>query len=141
MLKNFQSSYSASKAALLQAENEFRQRRESFKIDFLTPVYRIFLSEAVALGRIDAPGFFDDALTKNLWCNADWHNESNHSLDIQKEISAAEKKIALGLSTYTKESSYLNGSDFTENLKQLAKEKSLMAELLGEKKSSETEEL
>ena len=132
LLKNFQSSYSASKAALLQAENEFRQRRESFKIDFLTPVYRIFLSEAVALGRIDAPGFFDDALTKNLWCNADWHNESNHSLDIQKEISAAEKKIALGLSTYTKESSYLNGSDFTENLKQLAKEKSLMAELLGE---------
>ena len=141
LLKNFQSSYSASKAALLQAENEFRQRRESFKIDFLTPVYRIFLSEAIALGRIEAPGFFDDALTKNLWCNASWENESNHALDSQKEIQAAEKKIALGLSTYTKEAASLNGSDFVENLKQLAKEKSLMAEFFGEKKSLEVEEV
>ena len=132
LLKNFQSSYSASKAALLQAENEFRQRRESFVIDFCEPIYRIFLAEAVALGRIDAPGFFEDALKKKLWCSADWHNETSHALDSQKEIAAAEKKIALGLSTYTRESSILNGTDFAENLKQLAKEKKLMSELLSE---------
>lgn len=141
LLKNYQSSYSASKAALLQAENEFRQRRESFKIDFLTPIYRAFLSEAVAIGRIDAPGFFDDALTKNLYCAASWENETSHALDSQREVQAAEKKITLGLSTFTKESALLNGSDFTENLKQLAKEKSLMAELLGEKNPSEKSEV
>lgn len=129
LMKNFQSSYSASKAALLQAENEFRQRREAFIIDFCEPVYRTFLAESVALGRIDAPGFFDDALTRKLWSNADWNNETSHALDAQKEIAAAEKKIALGLSTYTKESASLNGTDFVENLKQLAKEKALMAEL------------
>ena len=131
LLKNFQSSYSASKAALLQAENEFRQRRQAFIVDFCEPIYKAFLAEAVALGRIDAPGFFEDALQKKLWTSADWNNETSHALDIQKEIQAAEKKIALGLSTYTKESALLNGSDFTENLKQLAKEKKLMAELLG----------
>ncbi len=129
LLKNFQSSYSASKAALIQAENEFRQRRQSFIIDFCLPVYRLFLSEAVALGRIDAPGFFDDALIKNLWCSADFHNESNHSLDPQKEVAAAEKKISLGLSTFSREAIAMNGSDFEENIRTLAAERALMQEL------------
>lgn len=141
LLKNFQSSYSASKAALLQAENEFRQRRNAFIVDFCEPVYRIFLAESIALGRIEAPGFFDDALTKNLWCSADWRNETNHSLDAQKEVSAAEKRILLGLSTFSRESAEINGSDYVENLKQLAKEKALQAELLPEKNSSDVEEL
>ena len=132
LLKNFQSSYSASKAALLQAENEFRMRRQAFVVDFCEPIYRAFLTEAVALGRIDAPGFFEDPMLKKLWCNADFNNETSHALDSAKEIQAAEKKIALGLSTYTRESSILNGTDFAENLKQLAKEKRLLQEFLGE---------
>ena len=133
LLKNFQSSYSASKAALLQAENEFRQRRQAFIIDFLQPVYRIFLAEAVATGRIDAPGFFDDALTKNLWCNADWQNESAHFLDPYKELQAAKLRLELGLSTHEKEAANLAGTDYIENLKQLAKEQKLMQDLLSSK--------
>jgi len=130
LLKNFQSSYSASKAALLQAENEFRQRRQAFIIDFCEPVYRNFLAEAIALGRIDAPGFFEDALTKKLWCSADWHNATSFNLDPQKEVQAAKMRLELGLSNYQKESAELCGVDYVENLKQLAKEKSLMQELL-----------
>lgn len=126
LMKNFQSSYSASKAALLQAENEFRQRRKAFIIDFCQPVYEIFLAEAIAIGRIDAPGYFENAMARKLWNNADWHNETSHALDAQKEIQASAAKLNLGLSTYTREAAEINGSDFEENIRQLETEREML---------------
>jgi len=129
LMKNFQSSYSASKAALLQAENEFRRRREAFIVDFCQPIYRNFLAESIALGRIDAPGFFDDALTKNLWCSADWRNSTNFCLDPVKEVQAAKLRLELGLSSHTKEATNLSGADYLENLRTLRKEEQLRKSL------------
>lgn len=42
-------------------------RREWFANDFCKPIYEIWLSEAVALGRIQAPGFFSDPLIRAAW--------------------------------------------------------------------------
>ena len=61
LLKSFNSSYSASRAALMEAWKAFRMRRKWFVDDFCTPVYEIWLSEAVARGRISAPGFFAES--------------------------------------------------------------------------------
>ncbi|MDU7517052.1 MAG: phage portal protein, partial [Varibaculum cambriense] len=57
LLKSFTSSYSASRAALLQAWEEYKLRRKWFASDFCQPVYETWLAEAVAIGRIEAPGF------------------------------------------------------------------------------------
>ena len=103
LLKHFQSSYSASRAALLQAEDEFRQRRASFVEYFCQPIYEAFMTEAVALGRIKADGFFDDPLKRSLWLGADWYSEMSKILDPVKEVQGAQLKIALGLSTHQKE--------------------------------------
>ena len=130
LLKHFQSSYSASRAALLQAEDEFRQRRTSFIEDFCKPVYEAFLSEAVALGRIQADGFFDDPLKRSLWIGADWYSEMSKVLDPVKEIQGAQLKIALGLSTHQKESAELTGTDYIENLEILESEYKLREKLL-----------
>lgn len=119
LTKQFQASYSASRAALLQAQDEFRIRKESFVNDFCQPVYENFLMEAVAQGRIKANGFFDDPLKRFLWCAADWRNEQTHTLDPTKEVEAAIMKIDAGLSTRTKEAVELSGSDFWENIEQL----------------------
>ena len=127
--KSFKASYSASKAALLQAADEFRQRRESFINDFCQPVYENFLAEAVALGRIDAPKFFDDPVLRREWCKANWHNETSHLLDPTKEVQASLLKIQSGLSTYSKESAEICGTDYEENLRQLAIEKKLRENL------------
>ena len=64
LLKAFNSSYSASRAALLEAWKAFRMRRKWFVDDFCTPIYEIFIAEAVARGRISAPGFFADPATR-----------------------------------------------------------------------------
>ena len=60
LTKNFVSSYSASRAALLEAWKAFRMRRSWIAADLCQPVYELFLSEAIARGRIHAPGFFLD---------------------------------------------------------------------------------
>ena len=130
LLKNFQSSYSASRAAILQAETEFRQRRQAFIEDFLKPVYENFLMEAVALGRIEAAGFFEDALIRSLWLQADWINEGSHLLDVTKELQGAQMRIALGLSNRQTEAAQLCGLDFYDNLDQLAIEKKLVSDIL-----------
>ena len=127
--KSFKASYSAAKAALLQAADEFRQRRESFVNDFCQPIYEMFLSEAVATGRIDAPGFFDDPVIRRQWCKSNWHNETSHLLDPVKEIQAAVLKINSGLSTYSKEAAEICGTDYEENIRQLSLEKNLRRQL------------
>ncbi|EGG0402372.1 phage portal protein, partial [Salmonella enterica] len=58
LVKHFTASYSASRAALLEAWKMFRMRREWMVLSFCQPVYEEWLSEAVAKGRVIAPGFF-----------------------------------------------------------------------------------
>ena len=119
VLKTFNSSYSASRAALLQAEQEFNQRRTAFIIDFCQPIYELFLTEAVAHMRINAPGFFDDPIKRAAWLKADWLCERNRVLDPLKEINAAKLRLELGLTTREMEVAALNGHDYEDIKDQL----------------------
>lgn len=131
LTKRFQSSYSAARASLLLAQDEFRIRKASFVQDFCQPIYENFLIEAVALGRIQAEGFFDDPLKRKCWANCEWRNEQTHAIDELKEINAAQLRINLGLSTREIESAR-QGTDFFENVEQLAIENALMKTLMPE---------
>ena len=127
-MKSFQSSYSASRAALLQAETEFRQRRQAFINDFLNPVYENFMIEAVALGRIEAEGFFEDPVRRRQWLQADWYGESSKILDPVKEVQGSLMKIMLGLSTHRREAAELTGSDYDDNIEILEREYKMRSE-------------
>ena len=129
LMKNFTASYSASRAALLQAADEFRQRKAWFIQDFCAPVYEQFLAEAVALGRIDAPGFFDDPVKRAAWSTADWRNETSHFLDPVKETQAMILRLNAGLSTYAQEISEATGQDFNDVMETLAQERALVNQL------------
>ena len=126
LMKNFQSSYSASRAALLQAESEYRRRKAAFVNDFCAPIYEQFLMEAVALGRINAPGFFTDPIKKHLWSRADWYNQADKSIDAVKDVNAARLRLEAGLSTYSEEVAKLSGADFEDVYSQLAQERELI---------------
>lgn len=71
LLKAFNASYSASRAALLEAWKAFKMRREWFVSDFCKPVYEVWLCEAVARGRIQAPGFFNDPMIREAWLGSE----------------------------------------------------------------------
>lgn len=126
LMKNFTASYSASRAALLQAQDEFRQRKGWFVSDFCQPIYEQWLSEAVAIGRIKAPGFFEDPIKRAAWCSADWFNETSRFLDPVKETQAMVMRLQNGLSTYRKELAESFGLDFDEVAETLAQEREII---------------
>lgn len=132
LTKSFTASYSASRAALLEAWKMFQTRRSWLVNDFCQPVYERFLMEAVASGRIHAPGFFYDPVVRQAWCGCQWNGPAPGMIDPLKEVAASEKKISLGVSTREKEAIELNGTDFSENVRQLGKEEKEMKKYLGE---------
>lgn len=120
--KSFQSSYSASRAALLEAWKMFRTRRSWVAKEFCQPSYEEWLAEAVAIGRIRAPGFFNDPAVRRAWSQAEWNGQAPGQVDPLKEVQAAGKRIELGLSTRERETIELTGGDFDRNVKQLGRE-------------------
>lgn len=124
--KSFQSSYSASRAALLEAWKMFRARRSWIAKDFCQPVYEEWLAEAVAIGRVRAPGFFSDLAIRRAWAGAEWNGPAPGQVDPLKEVEAASKRIELGLSTRERETIEITGGDFDRNIKQLARETTQM---------------
>lgn len=128
LLKEFNSSYSASKGALLEAWKSFRMRRENTSNSFCQPIYEIFMTEAVASGRIKAPHFFDDPIIRKAWCGANWNGPAPGMLDPTKEVQAAKMRIDEGLSTREEETMGLTGGNFSKNAKQLKKENKLLSD-------------
>ena len=122
LLKNFTASYSASRAALLEAWKAFRMRRTWFANDFCQPIYEVWLREAVSIGRIDAPGFFNDPIITKAWARAEWHGPAPGQVDPVKEVQAAQMRVQNGFSTRERESIELIGSDFDRNIDQLQRE-------------------
>ena len=122
LLMSFNSSYSASRAALLEAWKGFRMRREWLTDDFCRPVYKIWLTEAVATGRISAPGFLTDPIIKQAYLGSEWIGPSQGQLDPTKEVQAAVLAMQHNLSTGEAEATKLNGSDFHSNVEKRAAE-------------------
>lgn len=131
LLMAFNSSYSASRAALLEAWKSFRMRREWLTQDFCRPVYEIWLTEAVALGRIVAPGFFTNPLIRRAYLGSEWIGPSQGQLDPTKEVQAAVSAIQNGLSTREAEAIKLNGSQYSTNVDRLKIENEKLAEANG----------
>lgn len=130
LTKTFTKSYSASRAALLEAWKAFKMRRTWFANDFCQPVYEMWLSEAVARGRITAPGFFNDPAIKKAWCKAEWIGPSQGMLDPVKEVEAAIRRVEQAFSTREKETTELTGGNWDDNIRQVEREN----ELLGKSK-------
>ena len=128
LLKNFNSSYSASRAALLQASSEFERRKAAFVRDFCQPVYQNFLLEAVGTGRINAPGF-EDPIKRQAYSQASWYTRTSRILDPQRETNAMILRLQNGLSTYEREILESTGEDFNDVTEKLAQEKELLEAL------------
>lgn len=122
LLKKFNSSYSASRAALLEAWKAFKMRREWLADDFCRPLYEIFMSEAVARGRIYAPGFFGNPVIRAAYLGSEWLGPSQGQLDPVKEITAEILACSEGFSTHEQSTIRLNGGQWDGNVEQLQRE-------------------
>lgn len=128
LIKHFTSSYSASRAALLDAWTFFKNRRDWLAFSFCQPVYEAWMEEAVARGRIAAPGFFTDPVIRAAYCRAAWTGDAPGSLDPVKEIEALDKAVALGVRTREAGEMELFGTSFDDTYDQKVREAQMMRE-------------
>ena len=116
LMKRFNSSYSASRAALLDAWQWLRGVRNWLAINFCQPVWETFLAEAVAIGRIYAPGFFEDPLLRWAYTRAAWNGDSQGSLNPKDEVAAFRDAIDGNLMTHEQAEWLLFGTDWNATL-------------------------
>lgn len=129
LVKHYTSSYSAARAAMLDAWRYFRTRRDRHATYFCAPIYEAWLDEAVATGYVRAPGYFASPLIRRAWLGHTWIGDGPGSLDPVKDVKAAEGRIALRISTHEAESILHDGGKLRPKLKKLAREQRLMREL------------
>jgi len=129
LVKHFGASYSASRGALLELWKSVKMYRSWLAADFCQPIFEEWLAEAVAKGRITAPGFFADAAIRKAYCGAEWNGPAQSSLDPIKEVAAAKMRVTEGFSTRDKEAQELTGGDFYKIARQRKKEEILMKEV------------
>jgi len=126
LFKQFVSSYSAARGALEEAWDYFMRRRHWLVTMLCQPVYEAVITEAVAQGRLSAPGFFSDPLIRAAWCSSTWLGEAANQIDPLKEINAAAKRVELSITTLDEESRKLTGTPWEDKLPQLIKERQIL---------------
>lgn len=129
LVQHFSSSYSAARAAIMQAWAYYQTERSMFVSKFCQTVYEEWLWEMVLSGQIAAPGFIESVEIRRAYSSAKWHGPVALQIDPVKEASAAQSRLAIGLSTIAEETANITGQNYEDNYYQRAKEISLARSL------------
>ena len=122
LIKHFTSSYSASRAAFMEAWKFFKKRRKWLSDYFCQPIYEAVLFEAVATGRLYAPGFIDDVRVRKAYLGAMWIGPGKGQIQEKVEVQAAQLRVDGGFSSIAQETAEMNGGDWSRNHRQRVKE-------------------
>ena len=124
LIKHFTASYSAARAALLELWKYVMSERRWFTDNFLKLVYEVWMYEAVAMGRLAAPGYLQDPAIRHAYLGCEFVGPAKGQIDELKEIKASKERIASGLSCRSDEIAHLSGKDWERIHTQQVKEKS-----------------
>jgi capsid protein len=88
------------------------------------------MTEAVMIGRVKAPGFFDDPLIRKAWLGSLWSGAGQGQIDPVKETKAALMRIKGNLSTYEDEYLALSGGggDWEKSIVRLSRQNRRLGE-------------
>jgi lambda family phage portal protein len=123
LVKHFTASYSAARASLLALWQYVQAERRWFTDNFLLIVFEAWMWEAVALGRVAAPGFFSDPGVRAAYLGCKFIGTSKGQINEQAEVKAARERVDAGLSTLAAETAELTGGDWEQNHIQQVKER------------------
>ncbi|MBB3759225.1 phage portal protein [Xanthomonas arboricola] len=111
LMLQFDRSYSAARAAMLEAWRFFNLRRWYLVQQLCQPIYALHIDEEVAAGRLVLPGY-SDPIRRRAWTRALWIGPARGSMDEQKEAGAAKTRIEIGVSNEAMETAAMNGEDW-----------------------------
>ena len=112
----YQNSYSASRAALLDAWRFFKGRRKWMGDNFLSMVYEWVIWDAVTEGIIDLPGFLVDPMARSAWLNCVWVGDAPGAINERDAAQAAVVRIDAGLSDRATEAAEMTGRDWNSEI-------------------------
>lgn len=115
--KQFTQNFSSARGSLNEFWRTCGMQRDWFSDDFCQPVYEAWLAEAVARGRIKAPGFFGDPAIRKAYADCKWNGPSRTALNPSQEVEAAIKRVDAGFSTAEEETAQLTGGDYSRNIR------------------------
>lgn len=108
----YQSSYSASRAALLDGWRFFKGRRTWLAQNFLQMVYEWVMIDAVVEGLIDLPGFLVDEQARLAWLGSSWVGDAPGAINEKDAAEAAVVRVEAGFSTRAEETAAMTGRDW-----------------------------
>jgi lambda family phage portal protein len=115
LMKRYSTSYVAARAAFLDAWKHLLGMRTTIVVrTFCQPVYETLLAEAVAIGRIPAPGFFNDPLIRWAYTRAMWTGDSQGSINPKDEVKAFVDAVDNRLVSRERAEWELFGTDWNE---------------------------
>src|SRR5690606_23996427 len=107
----------------------FRTRRMQFGSDFCTPIYALWLEEAIDKGIVQIPpGAPDFWEAYPAWVSCKWIGPSMGWIDPLKEADPVARRLELNITTLEAECA-AQGEDFDDVLQQRARELKRMREL------------
>jgi len=125
LLKDFtQTNYSSARAALLEAWRFFHGRRRWLMDYWLSPIYELWMEEAVNRAMIDAPDFY---ARRYGYLRSRWIFAGRGYVDPTKEAKGAQIRLDTAISTLETECAE-QGLDWEEVLDQRKIERDAMAE-------------
>lgn len=129
ILAQFVSSYSASRAAMLQMLKFTDPERDIFVNSFCKPTRDQVITWGVLSGQLDIPEFFDN---RTALLRATWLGSPMGSVDPMKDVKAKVAAVDAFLTTREKATIDLGNGDFETNVKILEDEKELIKKLIPE---------
>jgi lambda family phage portal protein len=128
LVQHFTASYSAARMAVEQAWVFYLGRRAWLVDNLYSVIYEMFMTEAVALQRIAAPGFLTSPIMRMAYLGSQWTGPKKPQVDPVKEANAAKIRVEEEFSTRAIESSNLTCTDWETNHIQRAKEERMRRE-------------
>ncbi len=128
----FTSSYSAARQANGEFEIYIKYRTFKNVKDFCQFIYDETITQMILTGMVHIPGFVDAIITsakwqiRNAWLAASWMGLSRPSIDLLKDVNAAEKSINLGIANFDYHARRIFGQSFNNVQQKLQREREMM---------------
>lgn len=130
----FQSNFSASRQANNEFDNYLQKRNKINGTNFNQPIYIEHTIQSALMGIITAPGLLDAWRNPKqwkifgAWMNVVWVGISRPSVDIKKEVDAAEKAINAGIGDYDFWNRRITGQSYRHIVKMQARQRAFAKE-------------
>ncbi len=142
-LQQYNSNYSASRAAINGWDYIVKIYRKAFSDKFYQPFYKLWLETEILKGKINAPKYFkniDDFMITEAYSKARFTGKNMPHIDPVKEVKAVVEMIEKGLISHEQGAETLNVGEWRENYNKLVQELELKNKTTGNNDIDKTQD-